>query len=130
MDPSGWVGWIFFAGVMLVIGGSLNLIYGLVAILNDQWVVWGARGAVYFDITTWGWIQLIVGIIVMLAGFGVMTGNILARTVGVLVAGLSMIANFVSLPVYPIWSVTLITIDTLVIYALIAHGRELKDSSS
>jgi hypothetical protein len=128
-ETTGWVGWIYFAGVMLVIGGSLNLIYGLIAILDDEWVVFGARGAVYFDISTWGWIHLILGIIVLLAGFGVMTGNVLARTVGVLVAGVSMIINFLALPVYPIWALILITVDALVIYALVAHGGELKDSS-
>jgi hypothetical protein len=127
-EPSGWVGWIYFAGTMLVIGGSLNLMYGLIAVLNDEWVVWGARGAVYFDITTWGWLQLLVGTIVLLAGFGVMSGNVLARSVGVFVAGVSMVANFLSLPVYPIWALLLITVDVLVIFALIAHGRELKES--
>ncbi len=116
-----------FAGVMLVIGGALGAIYGLIAIVNDDWVVWGNRGAMYLDLTGWGWVHLIAGIIVLLAGFGVMTGNVLARTVGVIVAGLSMIVNFVALPIYPVWSIILITVDALVIYALVAHGRELRE---
>jgi hypothetical protein len=125
-EPTGWTGWIVFAGVMLVIAGSLDIMWGLVAILNDEWVVWGARGAMYFDITTWGWIQLIVGTIVLLAGLGVMSGNLLARIIAVIVAGLSLLVNFLVLPLYPIWAITLIAMDVFVIFALIAHGKEMK----
>jgi len=125
-EPTGWVGWIFFAGIMMAIAGMLNAIYGLVALFNDQWVVWGNRGSMFLDMTQWGWVHLILGIVVLAAGFGVMTGNILARTIGVLVAGVSMVVNFVALPVYPVWSIIVITIDILVIYALMVHGREVK----
>ena len=62
----------------------------------------------------------------LLAGIGVLTGNILVRAIGVIVAGLSMVANFFFIPVYPWWSITIIVIDVVVIWALIAHGRELK----
>jgi hypothetical protein len=123
---TGWTGWIAFAGVMLIIAGALSSIFGLVAIINDDWVVFTNRDAVSIDLTGWGWIHLIVGLIVLLAGFGVFTGNVLARTVGVIVAVVSLIANFLWLPVYPIWSVIIITIDVLVIWALTAHGGEMR----
>lgn len=125
---SGWTGWIAFASVMMIIGGTLNLIYGLVALLNDTWVGWNAATstAVLLDITEWGWVHVLVGALLILAGLGVMSGNILARTVGVIVAGLSLMANFFFLPVYPIWAITIIVIDVLVIWALTAHGREMK----
>jgi hypothetical protein len=125
-ETTGWVGWIFFAGFMMIIAGSLNAIWGLVALLNDQWVVWGNRGSVYLDITQWGWVHIIAGLIVVLAGIGVMSGNILARTIGVIIAGLSLIVNFVVLPVYPVWSLVVIVIDMLVIWALIVHGSEVR----
>ena len=125
-ETTGWVGWIFFAGFMMIIAGSLNAIWGLVALLNDQWVVWGNRGSVYLDITQWGWVHIIAGLIVVLAGIGVMSGNILARTIGVIIAGLSLIVNFVVLPVYPVWSLVVIVIDMLVIWALIVHGSEAR----
>jgi hypothetical protein len=125
-ETTGWTGWITFAGVMLIIGGSLGLIFGIVAAVNDTWVVFTNRGDVSLDLTTWGWVHIIVGAIVLLAGFGVFTGNILARIVGVLVAVVSLIANFLWLPVYPIWSIIIITIDVLVIWALTAHGREMR----
>jgi hypothetical protein len=124
-QPSGWGGWIIFASVMLVIGGALNAMHGLVAIFNDEWVVWGNRANLYLDLTTWGWIHVAVGIVVVLAGFGLLTGNVLARALAVLVAGASIVANFLYMPAYPVWALTIIAIDVFVIYALTAHGRDL-----
>ena len=111
---------------MMIIVGLLDAFYGLIAVVNDNWVVWGNRGSVYLDITTWGWVHLILGIVVVLAGIGVITGNLLARIIGVLVIGVSLVLNFLSMPVYPVWSIVLITIDALVIWALIAHGQEVR----
>ncbi len=124
---TGWTGWIAFAGVMMIIGGSLNLLYGIIAAVNDEWVVWTNRGDVYLDISEWGWVHIILGAIVLLSGIGVFSGNILARTVGVVVAGISLIANFFFIPVYPIWAITVIVLDMLVIWALTAHGREMRE---
>jgi hypothetical protein len=123
---TGWVGWIFFGGFMMIIGGLLDAFYGLIAVFNDNWVVWGNRATVYLDITQWGWVHLILGILVVLAGIGVLTGNLLARIIGVIVAGISLLLNFLAIPVYPLWSIVLLTVDALVIWALIAHGQEVK----
>ena len=125
-ERTGWVGWGVFAGVMMIIGGSLNALYGLVAAVNDDWVVWTNRSTVYLDLTSWGWIHIVAGVLVAVAGFGVLSGNVLARTVGVILAGLSLVANFLFLPVYPLWSIIVITLDVLVIWALTAHGGELR----
>ena len=126
-ERTGWTGWITFAGVMLIIGGSLGLIFGIIAAVNDNWVVFTNRGQVSLDLSTWGWVHIIVGAIVVLAGFGVFTGNILARIVAVAVAVVSLIANFLWLPVYPVWAIIIITIDVLVIWALTAHGGEMRN---
>lgn len=127
-DASGWVGWIAFAAVMMIIGGSLNLVYGFIALVNDTWVGWNeaTSSAVLIDLTSWGWAHIILGACLLLAGIGVLSGNILARTIGVIVAGVSMIGNFFFIPVYPIWSIIVIVIDILVIYALTAHGGEMR----
>jgi hypothetical protein len=125
-EPTGWTGWIAFAGVMMIIAGALNLFYGIVAVVNDDWVVWTNRGNVVLDVSEWGWVHIILGGIVLLAGFGVFTGNILARTVGVIVASISLIVNFFYIPVYPLWSLIVITLDVLVIWALTAHGGEVR----
>jgi hypothetical protein len=110
---------------MMFLAGGLNALYGLVAVLNDDWVVWTNRADVYLDLSTWGWVHMILGVLVVLAGVGVLSGNVLGRTVGVILACLSILANFFFIPVYPLWALTIITIDALVIWALTAHGREL-----
>jgi hypothetical protein len=110
---------------MMIVVGGLNAIHGLVAIVNDDWVVWTNRGDIYLDLTTWGWIHLGIGVAVVLAGFGLLTGSVLARAIAVLVASVSIVANFLSLPGYPVWALTIIAVDVLVIYALTAHGRDL-----
>lgn len=124
-EPTGWVGWIYFASVMMIIAGTLNAIHGIVAIVNDDWVVWGESASLYLDLTTWGWLHLAVGIVVVLAGIGLLSGNVLARTIAVFIAGLAIVGNFLWLPAYPLWSLTIIAINAFVIYALTAHGREL-----
>ena len=121
-----WTGWIAFAGILMIIGGVLQGLYGLVAILNDEWVVWGNSGAAFFDITQWGWIHLIWGAVMILAGLGVLSGNLLARIIGVILAGITAIVNFAFIPVYPLWSVTVVVIAIVVIYALVAHGKDVQ----
>jgi hypothetical protein len=124
--PTGWVGWIWFAAIMMMISGALQAIHGLVAVVNDEWVVWGNQANLYLDISEWGWVHLIVGIIVFLSGLGVLSGNVLARFVGVVLASLSLVANFLYLPAYPLWAIVIIALDVLVIYALTVHGREAR----
>jgi hypothetical protein len=128
-ERTGWTGWIVFAATMMVIAGSLNMLYGFIALVNDTWVGWNSvtANAVVLDVTQWGWVHLLLGLLLVLSGVGVMSGNILARLVGVLVAGLSMVGNFLFIPVYPVWALTIIVIDILVIWALTAHGREMRD---
>lgn len=123
---TGWVGWIWFAGVMMMLAGGLEFMHGLIAAINDEWVVWGNRADLYLDLSTWGWVHMILGAVVFLAGIGVLSGNILARIVGVALACLSLIANFLFLPAFPVWAVVVIVIDLLVIYALTVHGREVR----
>ena len=125
---TGWTGWIGFAGVMMIIAGILNALYGLIAVVNDEWVVWGNRANLYLDISQWGWVHLVLGLALLLSGIGVFSGNVLARTVGVIAAGVSLIANFAFIPAYPVWSLVVVAIDVLVIWALTAHGGEMRKS--
>jgi hypothetical protein len=128
-EPTGWTGWLMFAASMMIIAGSLNMLYGFIALINDTWVGWNAvtSNAVVLDVTQWGWVHLFLGGVLMLSGIGVLSGNVLARTVGVIVAGGSLIGNFLFIPVYPVWAMTVIVIDVLVIWALTAHGREMRN---
>jgi hypothetical protein len=125
---TGWTGWIAFAGVMMIIGGALHAFYGLVAALNDDWVGFAHVNDVYLDLQTWGWVAVVVGLIVVLCGFGVFTGNVLARTIGVILAAGSLVTNFFFIPVQPIWAVVVIVIDLLVIWALTVHGSEMREA--
>lgn len=127
-EPTGWAGWIVFAAVMLILGGTLNALYGLVALFNDDWVVWGSEAALFLDLTGWGWLHVIVGGLVVLCGIGLLSGNMLARIVGVVIASINLIVNFFFIPVVPFWALTVIVLDVLVIYAICVHGRELKKS--
>lgn len=122
-------GWIMFAGVIMIIAGIFQAFSGLVAIIDDGFYVVGREYVVQFDPTTWGWIHLIIGLVVLASGFGVLSGNVLARTVGVLIAAASMVAAFFWLPWYPIWAIIIIAIDFAVIWALTVHGRDLADSA-
>ena len=79
-EPTGWV---IFAGVMMLLVGFLNFFYGLAAVLNDEVVVVGGNGAIIADLTTWGWVTMILAIILVLTGFGLLTGAEWARWVGV-----------------------------------------------
>ena len=112
----------------MIISGGLNALYGLIGVVNDEWVVWTNRSSLYLDISQWGVVHLVVGLVMLLAGIGVFSGNILARTVGVIVASVSLIANFFFIPAYPLWALIVITIDLLVIWALTAHGKEMREA--
>jgi len=126
-EPTGWVGWIIFAGTMLVILGIFHAIQGLVALFNDSVYLVGPKGLVInVDYTAWGWIHLIGGIIVVLAGVALFAGKMWARILAVIVAVVSAIINVVFLPAYPIWSTMMIAIDVLVIWAVTVHGSEMK----
>jgi uncharacterized membrane protein len=127
-ERTGWTGWIVFAGVMMIISGSLNALYGVVAAVNDDWVGWTNRENAFLDVSQWGWVHIVVGLIVLLCGIGLFSGNILARTVAVIIASISLVSNFFFIPVYPLWALTVITIDALVIWALTAHGREMREA--
>jgi hypothetical protein len=128
-DPTGWTGWVVFASFMMFLLGAFQAIQGLVALFDDGfYLVTPGNLVVDVNYNVWGTVHLILGVLLLLSGAGVLTGNLAARTVGVILAGLSAVANLVFIEAYPFWSIIIITVDVLVIYALTVHGRELKDS--
>ena len=127
-NMSGWVGWVAFAGIMMVLLGTFHIIDGLIALFNDEYFLVTNSGlAVTADFTTWGWVHLIGGILVVAAGIGVFSGKVWARGLGVVVAMISAIINLGFLSAYPIWSSIMILVDILVIWALTVHGGELRE---
>ena len=128
-EASGWaVGFISFAAIMMLLVGMLQILAGLVAIFENEIYVQTRNYLFKFDATTWGWIHLILGIIVALTGWGLLSGRTWARVVGITLAVLSAIANFLWLPYYPLWSMLIIAVDIFVIWALAAHGQEIRDA--
>jgi hypothetical protein len=119
------VGFTVFAAVMMIMIGAFQAIAGLVALVNDTFYVVGEEWVFQFDLTTWGWIHLVLGIVIGVAGAALFSGAVWARTVGVVVAVISAVLSFAWLPWYPIWAVLVITADVFVIWALTAHGRDL-----
>jgi hypothetical protein len=118
-------GGIVFAGVLMILGGTLQAVQGLVALANDTFYVAGEEYLFQFDVTTWGWVHLVLGLVVAFGGVSLFRGATWARVLAIALASLSIVANFVWLPYYPLWSLTLIGLAVFVIWALAAHGREI-----
>ncbi|MGW0483163.1 MULTISPECIES: DUF7144 family membrane protein [Nonomuraea] len=126
-QPTGWVGWVIFAGITMIILGCFQALMGLVGIFNtDFYLVTANDLAIPVNYTAWGWMHLIMGVVVALAGAAVMMGKAWGRVVGILLAGVQALVNFAWLPAYPLWSMIVIAVDVLVIYALAVHGGEMK----
>jgi hypothetical protein len=126
-ELSGWVGWIVFAAVMMILLGCFHAFQGLVALFDDQqFLVTDSGLIVSADYTTWGWVHLIGGIILALAGLSLFAGRLWARIVGVIAAMVSALVNVAFLSAYPIWSAIMIALDILIIWAITVHGAEMK----
>jgi hypothetical protein len=127
---SGWaVGLIVFAAIMLMMAGTFQFLAGLVALFENEFYVTTRNYVFQLDATTWGWIHLLLGIVLGIAGWGLLSGRTWARVVAITVAAISALANFLFLPYYPFWALTIIALDVLVIWAVAAHGRDVQKAS-
>jgi hypothetical protein len=125
--PTAWAGWVMFGAIMMIVAGAFHAIAGLVALLNSGYYLVGANGFVLnINFTAWGWAHLAIGVAALVAGFGLFTGAMWARVLGVTVAAISLVANFVFIPAFPLWCLTMVALDVIVIYAIVAHGREVQ----
>ena len=121
------VGMTVFAGTIMIMIGVMHVFQGVVALVNDTFYVAGEEWVLQLDVTSWGWVHLILGAVVALAGFFVFSGAVWARTIGVIMAVVSGLASFAWLPYYPVWALVVIALDVFVIWALTAHGREITE---
>ena len=110
---------------MMIMAGGFQAVAGLAALFEDSFYVSTPNYLLEFDTTTWGWIHLLMGVVVLLAGIAVLNGQVWGRTVGVILAVLSAMVNFAFIPYYPFWSMLIIAVDIFVIWALTAHGRDI-----
>jgi vacuolar-type H+-ATPase subunit I/STV1 len=112
---------------MMAILGVFHMFEGLIALFRHTYIAFPTTGlTVQVTYTQWGWVQLIAGALVFATGLALFTGRMWARTLGVILVAISALVNFAFANIYPFWSLTLLAIDFLVIYAIIAHGSEMK----
>ena len=121
-----WVGWIFFASVIMIVSGVFSIIWGVVGLVRNEVFVGRHANVINLDYTAWGWINLILGLVVLLAGASLLTGSRWAGVVAIVLAALSAITNLLVLASSPVWSVVVIACDLLVIFAVTVHGDELR----
>ncbi|MFI0354960.1 hypothetical protein [Actinomadura sp. 9N407] len=122
------VGLSVFAACVMVMSGMFSAIAGFAAILENEFFVVRGGYVFEFDVTAWGWIHLLFGILVVAAGFAVLSGRAWARSLGIVLAVLNAIANFMFIPYYPVWSLLIIALDIAVIWALAVYSRQAADA--
>ena len=118
-------GLIVFAGVLMIMAGAFQTFAGVVALFQDEFFVATRNYVLQFDATSWGWIHLLIGLLVLFAGFAVLSGQTWGRVVGITLAVLSALSNFAFIPYYPFWALAIIALDVFIIWALAAHGRDI-----
>lgn len=119
------VGFTYFAAIMMMLTGVVEILQGLSAIIRKHLYVVNSDYIYKISVTGWGWIHLILGVIVLLAGIALLGGALWARIIGIGLAALVAIANFLWLPYYPVWAIVLIALNVVIIWALAAHGRDI-----
>lgn len=122
-------GWILFAGIMILIVGILNVVYGIAAIDNSKFFA-GHTEFIISSLKTWGWITLILGILQVIAAFSIWAGGVYGAVLGIFSASLSAIGALLSLPAYPFWSLAIFAVDVLIIYGLAAYGARGRQTAT
>jgi hypothetical protein len=120
-------GWVLFAGVLLLMLGTLNFIEGIAAISNSHFFVSNTH-YIAGSLNTWGWVVLSIGVVQLLVGVGVFAKNQFSRWTGVIILGLNSIAQLLLIPAYPFWSLSIFALDILAIFALVAYGARISNS--
>ena len=124
-EPSGWTtGAVVFAGVLMILIGVLQIIQAVSALLEDEFFVVTENYVFDIDVTAWGWIHLVLGLLVLFAGYSLLAGNTYGRILGLVLAGVSVIVNFAWVPYYPFWSLLMIALAVWVIWALTSRWDE------
>jgi hypothetical protein len=115
-------GWVLFAGIMIMLVGFLNIVYGIAAIDGSSFFTDEGRYVIFTDLNTWGWILLIVGILQLIAAFSIWSRNVYGRIIGVATASVSAVAILFTVNAYPFAAFMVFIIDLLVIYGLVVYG--------
>jgi hypothetical protein len=126
-----WAGWVAFAGFLMLIVGTLDFLQGLTALIKDEYYVLTPSRILVFDLTTWGWIMLIWGVVLALAGLGLLTRQGWARWFTIVAVGANFVAElgFLGGGNFTLWALTVIALNVLVLYALIVRWDEGKEAA-
>lgn len=127
-ENSAWTGWISFAGCLIIIVGGIDFFQGLIAIIRDEYFVLTPNQIIVFDLTTWGWITLLWGIVLMAGGFGLLSAQGWARWFTIVVASINffVLLGFVGSTQYPLWTLVGLTLTVVVLYGLIVHWGDVR----
>lgn len=125
-EITGWVGWVAFAGMMMLMVGVFNVISGMAAVFNDEIYVTAGNLMILLDVTTWGWVHIVLGLALVGTGLALASGQTWARVVGVVLVMVNMASQLIALPAYPWWAMIVIAVDVVVLWAIIVHGDEAK----
>jgi len=129
-EPTGltkWVGWVLFTGIVMMVSGLISLIQGFVALFDDDFYLVKAESlAIDLNYTTWGWILVAFGVLLLGAGYAVLFGYLWARFIALIIVFVHAMINLTFLAAYPIWSIIAIALDLIAVYAIAVHGAEGK----
>ena len=127
-----WAGWVAFAGLLLMIIGGLDFFQGLIAVIRDQYYVAGNNGALVIDVSQWGWVMMIWGILLALVGYGLVSGASWARWVAIVGVSLNFLAQlgYDGGSGYTLWSLVVIALNILVLWALIVRWDDAKAAAA
>jgi len=132
VSESSWTGWVGFAGLLMLIMGIIDVIEGLIAIIRDEYYVIHGNQVIVFDTTTWGWITLILGVLLFLVGSGLLKGSSWARWVSILLVSFALVEQLAWLgnTAYPLWTLVVIALQFMVLFALTARWSGVKETVS
>ena len=119
-------GWVTFAATLFLVVGSFNIIHGIAALVDDNYFV--ADELLFGDLSMWGWFAIIMGSGQILVGLGLFIGSTFALVVGIIWAGINACLHLLFIGAYPAWSIIIMVIDGLIIYALTVYGSEYTES--
>jgi hypothetical protein len=129
-NVTGWVGWVWFAAFSILAVGLFNIVAGVAAAFSPNNVLsWTNNGVAVVDVSTWGWVHIILGALLVAAALALFSGAGWARVVAIILVVLNLIAQFVSLQTTPFWSLVIIVVDLVILWALTVHGDEVERAS-
>jgi hypothetical protein len=125
---TGWVGWIYFAGILMILRGVSQAFLGITALVNKQYLLITGNNSLVLSTghtVAWGWVDIVMGLLVLAAGFSLLHASTWARVFAIVFTSASFLVNLAFVSVFPVWAVLAMIVDVLVLYALVVHGREV-----